>query len=95
MKWQINYHPLVVKDLKRLDRHWVRKILQAITNKLGSDPEKHGQPLRADLKGYWKLRIHDYRVVYKIEKTQVVIYILHVGIRRNFEVYSEVLKRLP
>lgn len=94
MKWQIKYNPLISKDLKRIGREWADKIIRAIEIKLGSGPEKYGKPLRASLKGYWKLRVNDYRVVYKIEQEQILVCILHVGIRRDFEVYREVLKRL-
>jgi mRNA-degrading endonuclease RelE of RelBE toxin-antitoxin system len=47
-----------------------------------------------NLKGYWKLKISDYRVIYKIEKKEIKILVLKVGIRRDEEVYKEMLKRL-
>jgi hypothetical protein len=31
-------------------------------------PQEYGTPLRKTLKGYWKLRVGDYRVVYKISR---------------------------
>jgi mRNA-degrading endonuclease RelE of RelBE toxin-antitoxin system len=47
-----------------------------------------------NLKGYWKLKISDYRVIYKIEKKEIKILVLKAGIRRDEEVYKEMLKRL-
>ncbi|WHZ29084.1 MAG: hypothetical protein OJF51_003884 [Nitrospira sp.] len=32
---------------------------------------QYGTPLRKTLRGYWKLRVGDYRVVYKIEGDEV------------------------
>ncbi len=51
---------------------------------------RYGVPLRGTLKGYWKLRVGDYRIVFKITGQEVwVLTILH---RR--EVYEAVTSRL-
>ncbi len=47
-------------------------------------PQEFGEPLRRTLKGYWKLRVGDYRVIYKVIETTVLI--LRIGHRR--EVYE-------
>lgn len=60
----------------------------ALAVRLRGTPEKHGQPLRGTLRGYWKLRVGDYRVVFKIVADEVwVLAILH---RR--QVYEDVLR---
>ena len=53
-------------------------------------PHQYGEPLRKTLKGYWKLRVGDYRVVYKIVENEVRI----LGIINRKEVYEEISKRL-
>src|SRR3989344_5580925 len=78
------------KDLPRLDAYWQREISTAIQQKLETKPDLYGIPLRQTLKGFRKLRIGNYRVIYQIEKKTV--HILTVGHRS--EVYREVLKRL-
>jgi len=52
-------------------------------------PHKYGEPLRKTLKGYWKLRVGDYRVVFKIVVTEVWI----MGIIHRKNVYERVRKR--
>jgi mRNA interferase RelE/StbE len=42
------------------------------------------------LKGYWKLRIGDYRVVYKIAERELRI----LGIIHRKKMYEEVLRRI-
>jgi mRNA interferase RelE/StbE len=43
-----------------------------------TEPGKYGHPLRKPLSGYWKLRVGDYRVVYKISRNEIwVLAILH------------------
>ena len=93
--WQIKIHRLVVeKDFKKIGKHNHLLILKAIYKKLSIAPEKYGSPLRGNLKGYWKLRVSDYRVIYKIEKQTVKVLVLKVGIRRDKEVYREMLRRM-
>ena len=93
--YEVLIDELVLKDdFKRIDLQHQRKIIRAVRERLSTDPEKYGEPLRGDLKGYWKLRVGEYRVIYEIRKEQVVVYVIKVELRRNDEVYRAVLKRL-
>ena len=62
---------------------------KAIEQRLTTSPHEYGQPLRKTLKGYWKLRVGDYRVVYRVEKKTVVV----LGIRHRKDVYEEITER--
>lgn len=54
-----------------------------------------GASLRFELKDYRKLVIFDnYRIVYRVLKSKVLVFVLAVGIRRDSEVYEEALRRL-
>jgi mRNA interferase RelE/StbE len=67
------------------------RIARAIETRLGAEPERYGVPLAGTLHGYWKLRVGDYRVVFKVAGDDVwVLAILH---RR--EVYDAAERRLP
>lgn len=93
--WKIKVHRLVVEeDFKKISKADQSRILKTIHTKLSSSPEKYGSPLRKELKGYWKLKISQYRVVYRIEKTEIKVLALKVGIRRDKEVYQEMLSRI-
>jgi mRNA interferase RelE/StbE len=81
------------KDFRKIVKPDQQKIIKAIRKKLTRDPEGFGAPLRGDLKGLWKLRVGQYRVVYEIKKQEIVVYVVKVGFRRDEEVYKEVLKR--
>jgi len=77
MSFDILYHELVIKeDIPRLSPEWQGKIKRAIENRLAANPETYGKPLRQSLKGYRKLRVGDYRIVFRIEKTAVKIFII-------------------
>lgn len=93
--WRIKVHRLVVhEDFKKINKKDKSIILKTIYKKLSTSPQEYGSPLRYEVKGYWKLKISDYRVIYKIEKKEVKILVLKVGMRRDEEVYKEMLKRL-
>src|SRR3989338_8849364 len=67
-----------------------KKTRSAIENKLTAKPEVFGKPLRRSLKGYWKLRVGDYRIIYRIEKIKVKIFM----IQHRSVVYGRVIKRV-
>jgi len=79
LEFEISYETHVVReDIPRLPQIWKRKIAQAIEEKLRTHPNVYGKPLRKSLKGYRKLRVGDYRVVFRIADSRVLIFaILH------------------
>ena len=93
--YRIQYHKLVLKDdFKNLSKVDKRKIGKAIRKKLGKDPVAFGKVLSRELKGFYRLRIGIYRVVYRVNEGQVVVLVLKVGLRRDSKVYVEAAKRL-
>ncbi|MEK7576640.1 MAG: type II toxin-antitoxin system RelE/ParE family toxin [Patescibacteria group bacterium] len=77
VNFTIVYHELVVtKDIPALDKTWCVKIKRSIESKLETKPEVFGHPLRRSLAGYRKLRVGDYRIVFRIEKKLVKILII-------------------
>ncbi len=85
LPFEIVYHPdIKAKDLPRISTDIRLRIKRAVENKLAFAPEEFGEPLRRTLKGYWKLRVGDYRVIYKVSGKVVII--LRMGHRR--EIYE-------
>lgn len=79
LSYEVRYHPLVVRhDLTKISSRQKRRIKEAIERKLMTEPEIFGVPLRQSLKGFRKLRVGDYRVVFKINRRTIfVLAILH------------------
>ena len=95
MSWKVKIHPLVLKeDFRKIDPPEVRKIIRIIEEKLTSSPKEYGSPLLGPFKHYWKLRVGHYRVIYEIVEEKVLVLVVKVGIRRDFEVYKEFLSRI-
>ena len=75
MIFKIHYHEAVVgEDIPKLSREWKNTIRKAIEEKLTSNPEIFGKPLRQSLKGYRKLRVGDYRIVFHIQKNIIKVF---------------------
>jgi len=91
MSFEILYHEAVVADdIPKLSKEWRDKIQRAIEEKLTTHPEVFGKPLRSSLKGYRKLRVSDYRVIFRIEENTVKIFaIMHRSV-----VYDALKNRL-
>lgn len=91
INFEIFYHQLVIdEDLPKIGTADKNNIKKAIENKLAASPEVFGKPLRQSLKGYRKLRVGDYRVIYRIEDKKVkIFYIGHRSI-----VYKKAEKRI-
>ena len=66
------------------------RIRRAIESRLMTAPQEYGLPLRKSLRGYWKLRVGDYRVVFKIEGEIVFI----LGIRHRKSIYEDAMGRV-
>lgn len=92
--YEIIYHPLVAEDFKKILKHDLRKIIAAILKKLRIDPFAYGKALSGELKGYFRLRVGQYRVIYRIEKERVVVEIIKIGIRKDLIMYLQMAKRL-
>lgn len=92
---QVRIHRLVVEeDFKRLDASQQQLIFKAIKKKLTLDPEGYGKPLSGQASDFWRLRVEDCRVIYRIEKEQVLVLVIKVGIRRDAHVYEELYARI-
>ena len=83
MAWRVEWEDEAVKELKKLDARAQRGIVRFLREKIatGDDPRRFEGPLRKDLKGLWKYRISDYRIICSIEDKRVVVLVVRVGHR--------------
>jgi mRNA interferase RelE/StbE len=82
------------RDLKPIDPRDRERILRAIKKKLTEAPGDFGSPLAGDLKGFWKLRVGAYRVIYRILEKGKLVDVALVGFRRNEEAYEKMMRRV-
>lgn len=90
MSFQIIYHPAVRDDIAKINEKLKIHIRKAISTRLAIAPQQYGEPLRKTLKGYWKMRVGDYRIVFKIYGNEILI----LAILHRKTVYESIPKRL-
>lgn len=91
MSFEIFYHDAVIhEDIPRLSKIAKVRIKRAVEQKLTTRPEVYGKPLRKSLKGFRKLRVGDYRVIFRIENVRVKIFV----IQHRSVIYKAAEKRI-
>lgn len=85
--WQVEFDRDAARDLKKLGKPAQQDILRYLRKRIatGNDPRRFGKAMTGDLKGLWRYRVSDYRIVARIEDDRFIVLVLTVGHRR--EVY--------
>jgi mRNA interferase RelE/StbE len=86
--WRVEFDRDAARDLRKLGTVAERAILHYLRRRIATaeDPRRFGKPLTGDLKGLWRYRVGDHRIVAAIEDDRFVVLIVTVGHRR--EVYD-------
>ena len=84
MKWRVAFDPSAEKQFSKLGHTAQRDISNYIAKHLETDkdPRLFGKPFLS-IKGAWRYRIGDYRLVCAIQNHQVTVLVLKVGHRRD------------
>lgn len=67
--------------IKKCDKSIRNRIIKAL-RKLESEPES-GEPLTSILTGLWSLRIGDYRAIYQIKHSELIVVVIKIGHRKS------------
>jgi mRNA interferase RelE/StbE len=82
--FEVEYLTSVVKeDIPALPKSIKETIKRAIEERLMVDPIGFGKPLRYSLKGHRRLRVGDYRIVYRIEEKKNLVIIIAIKHRKD------------
>ena len=79
MPYALRYHPRgAEEDLPEIPTNLRQRLARSIERRLTTAHGHYGLPLKGSLKRFWKLRVGDYRVVFKIAASEVwILTILH------------------
>ncbi|MGL9688506.1 MAG: type II toxin-antitoxin system RelE family toxin [Wolbachia sp.] len=69
------------KDLQNLPKIIRLRIVKAINELLTVDPINLGEPLYYSLKGRRRLRVGNYRVVYRVNQSERTVIVTEIGHR--------------
>lgn len=80
MAYKVRFKASVKKDLRKIDKKEVSRIINAIERELVTEPKK-GKQLGGEFSGLYRYRIGEYRIIYSIFKDCILI--LRVGHRKD------------
>ena len=87
MTFAVLLHPKAAKELEKTQSKTRARIIEHL-KELREKPDKIGKPLKQSY--FWSMRVGDYRVIYQINKSEVII--LFIGHRSR--VYDNFLKMI-
>ncbi len=79
--YEIIFRNPAKRFLKNLSKDSQKKILEKI-EKLKDNP-RIGKPLTGNLRGLWRLRFDNYRIVYRIKDQELIVYVMNIGDREG------------
>jgi mRNA interferase RelE/StbE len=84
VKWQVFFDPAAEKQFSKLGRSVQQDVEKYISKQLESaeDPRRFGKPYLS-IKGAWRYRVGDYRLVCLIQNEKLIVLVIKVGHRRN------------
>ena len=86
--YSIEYLDYVLEhDIPKLPKTIKTRIKKAIETRLVIDPIGLGKPLRYSFKGHRRIRVGDYRLVYRIQVRKKIITIVYI--RHRKEIYKK------
>ena len=83
MSYRVSIRKQALKELEELPLKQSRKVAHAI-DELAEDPRPAGcKKLKGEREYIWRIRVGDYRVLYKIDDEVKVIEVGKIGDRKN------------
>jgi mRNA interferase RelE/StbE len=84
MRWHIKLTLPALKQLAAITDTRVRESISRRIDALANDPNLQGKALSDELMGYRTIRAvaQRYRILYKLEKEQVIVVVVALGIRK-------------
>lgn len=80
--YQIEWKRSAVKELRKLPRLMISKVVAAVDD-LTSNPRPEGCRKLVGSEDTFRIRVGDYRVLYNIFETRLIIEIIRVGHRKD------------
>lgn len=92
MTYKIKIHANAQADIESLPTSKIRRQINRRIRSLAENPQPRNAELLTGgkLKGLWKLRSGDYRIIYQIRHSVLVVVIIKVGDRQD--VYKELAR---
>lgn len=87
--WTIKLKEECRKEFNKLDHVIQQRILSYLHERVSPQPKRFGKALSGNLKGFWRYRVGDYRIIAKLYDHELVV--LAVRIAKRSDVYKKPL----
>ena len=83
MTWTVEFDNRARKELRKLDPQTQDRILKWLRQTLATDkdPRRTGKSLQGRMKGLWRYRVGDYRIISQIQDENILILVVRIGHR--------------
>ena len=88
LPWTVAFDSEAAKEIRTLGGAERQRVLRYLREKIATpdDPRRFGKALTGDLRGLWRYRVGDVRIIASIQDQTVTVLVLRVAHRR--EVYE-------
>ncbi|MDJ0659311.1 MAG: type II toxin-antitoxin system RelE/ParE family toxin [Crocosphaera sp.] len=85
MTWKVIFKDEALQQLRKLNPTIQNRITNYLKMRLATDenPRRFGKGLTVDMKGLWRYRVDDYRIICLIEDEALTVLVLKIGHRRK------------
>jgi mRNA interferase RelE/StbE len=83
IRYQLEIRPSVAKTLRKIRDARLQQRIDETFEKLAENPRRMGVEKMAGIENRYRFRVGDYRIVYEIHDTVLVVVILAVGDRKE------------
>ena len=83
MTWKVTFKDEALKQLRKLNPNVQQRITNYLKTRIATDedPRRFGKALTGDLKGLWRYRVDDYRIVCLLENQTLTVLVVKIGHR--------------
>jgi mRNA interferase RelE/StbE len=85
LAWTIEYTKTAREQLRKLDKTIARRLADYMDKRVAflDNPRLAGKPLTGGLKGVWRYRVGDYRLICDIQDQVLTILVVEIGNRKD------------
>lgn len=85
MSWDYQLEDAAKRELRDLGPSAATEIIAFLDTRIkgGANPEQFGKPLRGELKGFWRYRVRNYRLLCRLERKILIVVVVAVGHRSS------------
>jgi mRNA interferase RelE/StbE len=79
-RYELRFRPAALRQLRKLDSQIARRI-KSTTETLRSEPRPPGVKALTGQRGWLRIRVGDYRIVYEVRDSELVVLVIQIGHR--------------